>query len=356
MINYTFLVTGGCGFVGSNLAILFKLKYPRATIIALDNLKRQGSELNIKRLKEYEILYVHGDIRIKEDFDSLPKIDVLIECAAEPSVLSGINTSPDYVLNTNLLGTINCLNFAKKNKAKFIFLSTSRVYPIKSLNKIKYREDETRISLENKQILAGVTLKGINENFDIKGARSFYGTSKLSSELLIQEYNEFYNLKSVINRCGVLTGPWQMGKVDQGVVVLWIAKHFWKKELNYIGFGGEGKQVRDILHINDLFNLLDIQINNFKDYNGKTFNVGGGNDVSISLSELTELCENVIGNKIKINKVQKNRSADIPIYISDNSKVQKLSSWKPENSPKQIIMDTFEWLKLNESILKNILS
>ena len=147
-----------------------------------------------------------------------------------------------------------------------------------------------------------------------------------------------------------------MGKVDQGVVVLWIAKHFWKKELNYIGFGGEGKQVRDILHINDLFNLLDIQINNFKDYNGKTFNVGGGNDVSISLSELTELCENVIGNKIKINKVQKNRSADIPIYISDNSKVQKLSSWKPENSPKQIIMDTFEWLKLNESILKNILS
>tara|TARA_B110000037_G_scaffold106751_1_gene123965 strand:+ start:1266 stop:2336 length:1071 start_codon:yes stop_codon:yes gene_type:complete len=356
MINYTFLVTGGCGFVGSNLAILFKLKYPRATIIALDNLKRQGSELNIKRLKEYEILYVHGDIRIKEDFDSLPKIDVLIECAAEPSVLSGINSSPDYVLNTNLLGTINCLNFAKKNKAKFIFLSTSRVYPIKTLNKIKYREDETRISLENKQILAGVTLKGINENFDIKGARSFYGTSKLSSELLIQEYNEFYNLKSVINRCGVLTGPWQMGKVDQGVVVLWIAKHFWKKELNYIGFGGEGKQVRDILHINDLFNLLDIQINNFKDYNGKTFNVGGGNDVSISLSELTELCENVIGNKIKINKVQKNRSADIPIYISDNSKVQKLSSWKPENSPKQIIMDTFEWLKLNESILKNILS
>lgn len=356
MINYTFLVTGGCGFVGSNLAILFKLKYPKATVISLDNLKRQGSELNIKRLKEHEILYVHGDIRIKEDFDSLPKIDILIECAAEPSVLSGINTSPDYVLNTNLLGTINCLNFANKNKAKFIFLSTSRVYPIKTLNKVKYREDETRISLEKKQILVGVSLKGINENFDIKGARSFYGTSKLSSELLIQEYNEFYNLKSVINRCGVLTGPWQMGKVDQGVVVLWIAKHFWKKELKYIGFGGEGKQVRDILHINDLFNLLDIQINNFKDYNGKTFNVGGGNDVSISLSELTKLCENVTGNKIKINKVKKNRSADIPIYISDNSKVQKLSSWKPENSPTQIILDTFKWLKLNESILKNILS
>ncbi len=356
MVNNTILVTGGCGFVGSNLAILFKLKYPTKTVLALDNLKRQGSELNLKRLRDYEVQFVHGDIRNKEDFDSLTNIDIIIECAAEPSVLSGINTTPDYVLNTNLIGTINCLNFAKKNKAKFIFLSTSRVYPIKTLNQVKYRVDETRFSIEKKQSLKGVSINGINENFGIEGARSFYGSSKLSSELLIQEYNEFYNLQSIINRCGVLTGPWQMGKVDQGVVVLWLAKHFWKKELNYIGFGGEGKQVRDILHIKDLFYLLDIQINNFKDYNGKTFNIGGGVDVSISLKELTEICENVTGNKININKIQKNRSADIPIYISDNSKVKELSLWVPRHNPTQIISDTFEWLKLNQSILKNILS
>ena len=351
-----FLITGGCGFVGSNLAILFKLKYPSSKVISLDNLKRQGSELNIERLKEHEVQFIHGDIRNKEDFDSLPKIDILIECAAEPSVLSGIDTTPDYVLNTNLVGTINCLNFAKKNKAKFIFLSTSRVYPIKTLNQIKYRVDEKRFSIEDNQSLKGVSINGLNESFGIEGARSFYGTSKLSSELLIQEYNEFYNLNSIINRCGVLTGPWQMGKVDQGVVVLWIAKHFWKKELNYIGFGGEGKQVRDILHINDLFKLLDIQVNNFNKYNGKTFNVGGGSDVSVSLIELTEICENVTGNKIKISKIKKNRSADIPIYISDNSKIQELFSWKPEYSPTQIINDTFKWLKSNESTLKNILS
>ena len=356
MNNHIFLITGGCGFVGSNLAILFKLKYPSASIIALDNLKRQGSELNIKRLKEHEIQFIHGDIRNKEDFDYLPKIDILIECAAEPSVLSGIDTTPDYVLNTNLVGTINCLNFAKKNKAKFIFLSTSRVYPIKTLNQIKYKIEETRFSIENNQSLKGVSKNGINESFGIDGARSFYGTSKLSSEMIIQEYNEFYNLNTIINRCGVLTGPWQMGKIDQGVVVLWIAKHFWKKELNYIGFGGEGKQVRDILHINDLFKLLDIQTNNFTKYNGKTFNVGGGNDISVSLSELTEICENVTGNKIQINKIQNNRSADIPIYISDNSKVQELSSWKPKHTPNQIVFDIFKWLKSNQSILKNIIS
>ena len=248
------------------------------------------------------------------------------------------------------------LMYSKKNKAKFIFLSTSRVYPIKTLNQIKYRIDETRFSIEDNQSLNGVSINGLKESFGIDGARSFYGTSKLSSELLIQEYNEFYNLESIINRCGVLTGPWQMGKIDQGVVVLWIAKHFWKRELSYIGFGGEGKQVRDILHINDLFKLLDIQVNNFKDYDGKTFNVGGGSEVSISLRELTKICENVTGNKITINKIKKNRSADIPIYISDINKVQELSSWKPEYSPTQIIVDTYKWLKSNESILKNILS
>ncbi len=351
-----FLITGGCGFVGSNLAILLKTNYPKTSIYAFDNLKRTGSELNLQRLRNHEIEFIHGDIRNLEDFNSIPQIDIIIECAAEPSVLSGINSSPEYVLNTNLLGTINCLNFCKKNNAKFIFLSTSRVYPISKLNQVLLNERNSRFEINKNQKLIGVSEKGISESFDIMGARSFYGTSKLSSELLIQEYNEFYGIKSVINRCGVLTGPWQMGKVDQGVVVLWIAKHFWKKKLQYIGFGGEGKQVRDILHIKDLYNLIDIQINHFDDYNGQTFNVGGGINVSTSLKELTKICQEVTGNSIKINKVKKNRSADIPIYVTDNSKINKKSSWSPKYSIKDIILDTFEWLKQNELNLKKILS
>jgi CDP-paratose 2-epimerase len=110
----TLLITGGAGFVGSSMALSLKKKYPSYELYVLDNLKRRGSELNIPRLKEAGIHFVHGDIRNKEDFDGLPKIDCMLEASAEPSVLAGIDSTPDYLINTNLNGTINCLNFAAK--------------------------------------------------------------------------------------------------------------------------------------------------------------------------------------------------------------------------------------------------
>ena len=164
------------------------------------------------------IHFIHGDIRVKEDFDAIPQVDVLVEASAECSVLAGLNDSSDYIINTNLVGTINCLCLARKYGAKFIFLSTSRVYPIKTLEKLIYIEGETRFILENSQQYVGVSAKGINEDFLLNGVRSLYGATKLASELLIQEFNHFYNLQTVINRCGVLTGPWQMGKIDQGSI------------------------------------------------------------------------------------------------------------------------------------------
>ncbi|MBX2959211.1 MAG: NAD-dependent epimerase/dehydratase family protein [Flavobacteriales bacterium] len=355
-MNEKILITGGCGFVGSNLAIKLKTEHPLSTIIAFDNLKRRGSELNIPRLKENGVIFIHGDIRNKEDFNSISDISILIEAAAEPSVLSGIDSTPDYVLNTNLVGTINCLNFALKHQAKFIFLSTSRVYPISNLNQLHFDINETRFTLSENQTLLGVSKDGISENFPLNGARSFYGTSKLSSEMLIQEYTEFYGLKSIINRCGVITGPWQMGKIDQGVVVLWLVKHYWKKELSYIGFGGKGKQLRDILHIEDLYRLINMQICDFNKFNKGIFNVGGGIDVSVSLSELTSLCQDITGNKIVINSIIENRLADIPIYVTDNSKINKLCGWEPTFKPREIIKDVFNWIKTNEEIIKPLLN
>jgi CDP-paratose 2-epimerase len=356
-MNDTILITGGCGFVGSNLAVLLKTKYPGTEIIAFDNLKRRGSELNISRLRDFGIKFIHGDIRNKEDFDEIgSNISVLIDAAAEPSVLSGIGSTPDYVLNTNLNGTINCLNFAVRHKARFIFLSTSRVYPVNALNKILYEGGPTRFILAGKQNLPGVSKDGISEDFPLNGARSFYGTSKLSSELLIQEYIESYGLEAIINRCGVITGPWQMGKVDQGVVVLWVARHYWKKELNYIGFGGQGMQVRDILHISDLFRLISVQLEQPVTFNNGIYNVGGGPDVSVSLKELSVLCGEVTGNKININSVLENRTADIPIYLSDNSKITAASGWRPLMTPREIIEDIFGWIRENEPDVKNILN
>jgi len=349
------LITGGCGFVGANLALQLKADFPAFEIIALDNLKRRGSELNVPRLKEAGITFIHGDIRNKEDFDPVGPVTMVIEAAAEPSVLSGINSAPDYLLNTNLQGAIHCFNYAVKHNAKLIFLSTSRVYPIDTLSQAHYTEQETRFALQQAQKVAGLSQKGVSEDFPLQGARSFYGTSKLSAELLIDEYAAFYGLQATVNRCGVLTGPWQMGKVDQGVVVLWLARHFWQRKLNYIGYGGTGKQVRDLLHVNDLYALVKMQIENFAHFQGRTFNVGGGQGVSLSLLELTGLCQEITGNRIQIDPVPETRTADVPIYITDYTRLQEHCGWQPKWGPKQVLQDIFEWMHSHESMLKTFL-
>jgi CDP-paratose 2-epimerase len=350
------LITGGAGFVGSSLAISIKKKYPNYTIFCLDNLKRRGSELSIVRLQEEGIKFIHGDIRNREDLAQFESgITTIIEASAEPSVLAGLNSSPEYLVNTNLLGTINCLYLASKTKADFIFLSTSRVYPIETINRINYEEAETRFTISKNQIIEGISEKGLAENFPLTGFRSLYGATKLSSEFLIQEFNQFYDFKTVINRCGVLTGPWQMGKVDQGVIVLWVARHFWKKPLGYFGYGGKGKQVRDVLHVEDLFNLVDYQIHNMDRLNGKTMNAGGGLGTSLSLQELTKICQRVTGNAIEITEVEENRQADIRIYVTDNSLVSNLTGWTPTISAEEMVNQIFIWIKNNEKALLPIL-
>lgn len=349
------LITGGAGFVGSSLAIQLQTYYPQYKIKALDNLKRRGSELNLSRLREAGVEFFHGDIRNPEDFNVVGEIDAIIEASAEPSVLAGIDSAPDYVVNTNLVGTVNCLNFAVKRKADFIFLSTSRIYPIEKIEQINYEEQESRFTISTAQTLEGVSENGINENFPLEGYRSIYGATKLSSELLIAEYNHFYGLKTIINRCGVLTGEWQMGKVDQGVIVLWMARHFWQQKLGYFGYGGTGKQVRDVLHVNDLYRLVDFQIHNIDKLNNRTFNVGGGRKTSVSLCELTEFCRNITGNKIAIESVPENRQADIRIYITDNTEVTKATGWKPQITVEEILQNIYSWLRENEQTLQHIL-
>ncbi len=353
---HTTLITGGAGFVGSNIAIKIKQDKKNHRVIALDNLKRRGSELNIVRLKQAGVEFVHGDVRSREDLFSLGKIDCLIECSAEPSVLAGYDGSLDYVINTNLFGTVNCLELARKWDANFIFLSTSRVYPIKLINSLRYDITDTRFKWVNDQSVPGMTNLGVSENFPLKGARSLYGATKLASELILQEYIDMYNLQAVINRCGVITGPWQMGKVDQGVVVLWVARHIYKKKLSYIGYGGEGKQVRDILHIDDLYRLISMQIKDIGKFSDQTYNVGGGRKVSISLKELTYLCQKYTGETIPIDSLKEDRTGDIPIYITDHKKITEQTGWTPKITTDQIIVEITEWILENKELLLPILS
>ena len=349
------VITGGAGFVGSTLCLQLKIKYPNYQIIAFDNLKRRGSELNLIDLKTAGIEFIHGDIRNNEDLASLETFDVLIEASAEPSVTAGLDSDPTYVINNNLYGSINCFNACIKNKAKLIFLSTSRVYPIATIENASYTEQETRFIFEDNQDLTGITTKGISEKLSLDGARSFYGTTKLASEMFINEYAAFYGLKAAITRFGVIAGPRQMGKTDQGVVTLWMAKHFWKQSLKYIGYGGTGKQVRDILHVDDVVDLVDLQIHEIEKFEGKIYNVGGGLENSTSLQEMTVICEKISGNKINISSETETRTADLRIYITDNSKIEAETGWKPKKSVETVLKDIYNWIKQNEQQLEPIL-
>lgn len=348
------LITGGAGFVGSNLALKLKADFPDVNITVLDNLKRRGSELSLKRLKAADIEFVHGDIRNREDL-VFKKVDLLIECSAEPSVLAGIGSSPDYLMNTNLVGTLNCLELAREHNAASVFLSTSRVYPISYINNLAFSETATRFDILNDQAITGASAKGIAESFPLDKARSLYGTTKLASELVVAEYVDTYGMKAIVNRCGVITGPWQMGKIDQGVFVLWVAKHYFKQSLSYIGYGGEGKQVRDFIHIDDLYKSIKVQLENFDDYNAETWNVGGGLDNSVSLQELTALCEEVTGNKIDIANVVEDRPADLRFFITDSTKFLEKSGLSWDKNGKQTVQDIYEWIRDNEEDLKPIL-
>jgi len=352
------MITGGAGFVGSNLAIRLQRDFaPTGTqVIAFDNLKRRGSELNLNRLRDAGIEFVHGDVRCRDDLDAAPEFDLLIECAAEPSVQSGADGSPRYVLETNLLGTINCLEAVHKNDAAIVFLSTSRVFPIEKLNSLSFEETESRFSWTETDQISGFSSRGISESFSLNGPRSFYGVSKLSSEQIIEEYASNYGVKAIINRCGIIAGPWQMGKVDQGVVTLWVARHAFERPLQYIGFGGAGKQVRDLLHIDDLYTLLCQQIQQPETWDGRVYNVGGGTEISVSLKELTELVRDTTKREIPIEPVPQTNPLDVRIFITDSQRVQNEFSWKPKHQPQAIVEDVYSWIRKYQSELEPILN
>lgn len=355
MQHEALMITGGAGFVGSNLAVSFKLKYPGLKVMVLDSLKRRGSELNIRRLKEHGIEFYHGDIRCPEDFPGVD-YDAMIECSAEPSVLAGFDGNPMYVVNTNLTGTINCLEQARQRKADVVFLSTSRVYPYDRINALAVEERATRLVWQPGQQLCGWSEKGIAEEFPLAGPRSIYGASKLCSEYLLQEYISMYGLRGVVNRCGVIAGPWQFGKVDQGVFTLWMLAHYFKRDgLSYIGFGGQGKQVRDLLHVDDVFRLIDLELGMLDRVNGMTFNAGGGEPISLSLAETTAICQDLTGQRITIGCQPETRPADLGIYLTDNAFVTRHTGWQPERSGRAVLADILGWIRENESALAQIL-
>ena len=334
------LITGGSGFVGSNIAIYLKKNFKKSKISSLDNLMRRGSLINKNRLKKYNIKNYNINIEKFDKIKSLPKFDIIIDCCAEPAIEAS-RKNPDRVFKTNLVGTFNILKKCVKDNAHIIFLSSSRVYSINKLRKFT----------KNLNLLKPLKIsKKVDEKFETSSASSLYGFTKLASEKLIKEIFFTTNLKYIINRFGVIAGPWQFGKQDQGFVPLWVAKHLFKKRLSYIGFGGHGHQVRDIIHIEDVCKIILLQIKKLKKINNDTFNIGGGLKNSISLKNLTSKCEKITKNKIKIKKVSRTSIFDIPYFVTDNSKIQKIYKWKPSKNIEAILKDIYNWLTENKNI------
>ena len=334
------LITGGCGFVGANLALFLKKR--NFKVYSLDNLSRKGSKFNLNLLNKNKIKNYNFNIINYNKINKLPKYDLIIDCCAEAAIEVS-KKKIDEVIETNLIGTINILKKAKKDKSKIIFLSSSRVYPIIPLNNI----------IKNKNIKKKIRLnKKIDEKDNISGAKSIYGLTKLASEMFIEEFSYAFGIKYLINRCGVISGPLQFGKQDQGFVSLWIWKHLNKQNLKYIGYGGHGNQVRDVLHIKDLCNLILIQIKKINKIYNKLYTVGGSNISYTSLKNLTKICQKITKNKIKFSKQKKTSIYDIPYYITNNNLISKTYKWKPKKKIYNVVMDTYIWLSNNKNNLK----
>src|SRR5262249_4071470 len=243
---------------------------------------------------------------------------------------------------------------ARKRGAGFILLSTSRVYPVAALNRLVLEEHTKRFELKDHQEMPGASRDGISESFPLAGARTLYGATKLAAELLVAEYVESFGLRAVVDRCGVLAGPWQLGRVDQGVFAYWVLAHQLRRPLTYIGYGG--MQVPDVLHGDALVALLEEQLREPERWEGAVLNVGGGRERSLSLIELTELCRELSGNEVEISLSPELRPGDVPIYVSNCSALFAHTSWRPQRTARQVLAHSSGWAEEHAEPLRGALA
>jgi CDP-paratose 2-epimerase len=332
------LVTGICGFVGSTLARALRQANPLIQIWGMDNLIRAGSELNRRALLSEGIRFIHGDIRNTSDLASLPAVDWVLDAAANPSVLAGVDgvTNSRQLVEHNLFGTVNLLEYCRTNRAGFMLLSTSRVYSIATLSSLPMRVDGRGYCLDDIALPQGVSTKGVAEECSTQPPVSLYGSTKLASECLALEYGATFDLPVWINRCGVLAGAGQFGKADQGIFSYWLHAHHARKPLKFIGFSGLGYQVRDCLHPRDLVPLLLKQMNQTTPGCRRIQNLGGGGPNSMSLAQLHDWCDHRFGPH-PVERDLNARRFDVPWMIMDSSLAREQWGWEPRTSLAEIL-------------------
>lgn len=355
--NMKLLITGICGFVGSTIACALQEQHRTAdplVIFGVDNLSRAGSETNRRLLEQRGIKFYHGDLRQAPDLEALPAFDWVLDTAANPSVLAGVDgkTSSRQILDHNLVSTLNLLELCKRHKAGFILLSTSRVYSIPVLSGLPMTEkDEAFILSPGKPLPEGVSVQGVAEDFSTRPPLSLYGTSKLASELIALEYGDAFGLPVWIDRCGLLAGAGQFGRADQGIVSFWINACLRRRPLKYIGFNGSGHQTRDVLHPRDLAPLVLKQFACSDRPGDRIFNFGGGPANSFSLLQLSHWCADRFG-KHKIEADPTPRSFDIPWMVLDSTRAGTFWNWRPQTKLADIFEEVARHAEAHENWLE----
>jgi len=342
------LITGICGFVGSRLALALTERIANLEITGIDNLLRPGSEMNREILAARGVRFVHGDLRMRSDFEALPGCDWVIDAAANPSVLAGVDgrSSPRQLSEHNLAGTLNVLEYCREKKAGLVLLSSSRVYSVRDLAGLPVvPENDAFVVPPSPSLPAGVSGAGITEAFPVRQPISLYGATKLSSEIMAIEYGATFGFPVWIDRCGVLAGAGQFGTAEQGIFSYWVHAHATKRRLRYIGFGGHGYQVRDAFHPEDLAALLAIQMHRTPPEDA-VFNVGGGLSNSMSLAQLTQWCDRQFGEH-RPEPDGGTRPFDIPWVVMDSARAAAEFGWKPERSLSSILDEIAAHAKAN---------
>ena len=337
------LVIGGAGFIGANLANRF-LKRGN-DVFVFDNLSRRGTEWNLKWLKEYKNLkFIKGDIRNYDELKNLflkEKFDVVFHMAAQVAVTTSvINPREDFEINA--LGTFNILEAIRETKQNpiILFASTNKVYG--GMTDIKIVEKNGRYAYKD--------IKGGIKEDRLLDFHSPYGCSKGCADQYMIDYARIYGLRTVVFRQSCIYGYRQFGIEDQGWVAWFTIAAALNKEITIYG---DGKQVRDVLFIDDLLDAYEAAIKNIDRVKGQAFNIGGGPKNTLSLLELISFLEEFFNKKISL-KFSNWRPGDQPVFICNISKAKKLLNWGPSVNPRQGVKLLYNWVKKNIDLFKDL--
>ncbi len=350
------LITGGGGFVGSYAAEHYANQEDLDEIFVIDNLSRDRLLKKEIKFKRYNWDYLHKYSKIKffekdvrdfnflKDFLKNNDVDIVIHTAGQTAVTTSvIDPIPDF--ENNVIGTFNILEAVRLSNSNptVIFCSTNKVFG-SNVNNCNVIEKDSRY------IFTAENSNGISENFNIDLCEHTpYGTSKLCSDLYVQEYGHLYGIKTAVFRMSCIYGPRQFGVEDQGWVAHFIISALTNKKLKIYG---NGKQVRDILYISDLIEAYNLFIQSADKINHDVFCLGGGTENTLSLLELIEIIKKETGQVIKF-EFDEWRPSDQKVYISDISKAKRILNWKPKINPVEGVKNLIKWVKNNIDLFES---